>query len=469
LFDYLPHISFFGVHAIITLLLIPYILQVKRDPTVAIAWCLIVILLPVAGALLFWAFGINYLRRQVQKTRAQRTARSFPDAVLPAGEIGYPALAKFALAANAFPVSDGNQITLYHETTKAFTALLETIRSANHHIHLEFFILRPDETGRILYALLTEKAKAGVEVRLLYDSLGTLSFTHRRFWEMIQAGAKVWPFLSVNPFRSLIRINLRNHRKITVVDGKIGFTGGMNIGDEYLGKDPAFGYWRDTFLKVEGPAVAGLQRVFAEDWDFAAKEPLVGEKYFPALAQAGQDVVQVVESGPDQVDNSIREIYFAAILGAEKRLWIASPYFVPDNGIQDALKLARRRGVDVRLLTISRPDHKVSFYAGRYYFTEMLAAGVKIYLYKPGMMHSKNIMVDGRWAIAGSANLDNRSLQLNFEIGCMLHSQRLIHDLENHFEEDLTQAELLDAKRFDARSFSSRLAENACRLFSPVL
>jgi cardiolipin synthase len=191
--------------------------------------------------------------------------------------------------------------------------------------------------------------------------------------------------------------------------------------------------------------------------------------YFPDLPLAGDAIVQIVESGPDQARNSIREIYHAAITSARQRLWIASPYFIPDAGLLDAIHLARYRGVDVRLLTIARPDHYVSFYAGRYYWTEVMAAGVHVYEYQRGMMHSKLIMADGEWGMVGSANLDNRSLHLNFEVGCLLHSPALVAEVERAFLQDLEDARLVVAEAFARRSFASRLAENTCRLMSPIL
>jgi cardiolipin synthase len=285
---------------------------------------------------------------------------------------------------------------------------------------------------------------------------------------LIQAGGLVRDFLPINPLRSWIRFNLRNHRKITVVDGSVGFTGGVNIGDEYLGKS-RLGPWRDTSLRLEGPAVAGLQRIFMEDWHFAAGELLDEETCFPSLCPAGDDMVQVIDSGPDQEPNSIRELYFAAILAARHRLWIASPYFVPDDGILDALRLARLRGVDVRLLFLLRPDHIIPFYAGRYFLSDLLAFGGRVYQYAPGMMHAKVVLVDDQWAMVGSANLDNRSLHLNCEAGCILYSKRLIEEVEAQFLRDLDSSLPLDRDVFARRSRLVHLIENACRLFSPVL
>ncbi len=479
--EYLPHVSAFALlDALLIAFVIPWVLLKKRDSTVAVAWCLVVLFVPVLGAFLFWVIGYNYVHRRVRSKRSHHDAfraahpppsreatRGADDPAPPPPAL--PRLAELALAVDAFPPTHGNAVALYHATEKAFAALLEAIAGARHHVHLEFFILRSDATGARLYNLLAEKARAGVEVRLLYDAVGGLFLSGRMLRPLIAAGGKVCEFLPVNPLRSWIQVNLRNHRKIVVVDGQQGLMGGMNIGDEYLGKSARFGYWRDTFVRLEGPAVAGLQRIFTEDWHFAAHESLNSPAYFPDLASTGEAVVQVVESGPDQERNSIREIYFAAILAAEKRLWIASPYFVPDSGLLDALRLARYRGVDVKLLCLMRPDHFLSFYASRYYWADMLAAGAEVYQYAKGMMHSKIVLVDTSWAMVGSANLDNRSLHLNFEVGCMLHTPELVVELERQFEEDLRQSVRLDAVTFAQRPFLVRLTENACRLFSPVL
>lgn len=459
---------------------VPWILQNKKDPTTAVAWCLAVILIPGIGTILFWLIGLNYIRRPVEARRVHQSnfqlrhpagnpyARRGAAPPLPPTDSGLE-LAQLALNLNAFPVSTGNRVQLHHETRKAYADLLAAIERAGHHVHLEYYIVRTDETGQELLHLLTRKAQQGVQVRFLVDGVGSLDLTRRFLHPLIRAGGKVVPFLSVNPVRSRIQFNMRNHRKITVVDGRVGFTGGMNIGNEYLGKGRYFGEWRDNFLRLEGPAVAGLQRIFAEDWDFTTHEALDGADYYPVVADAGRDIVQVVEGGPDQVYNTIREIYFAAILAARQRVWIASPYFVPDSGLLDALRLARYRGVQLRLLCLLHPDHFLSFYASRYYWGEMLKLGMEVYQYRPGMMHSKVLMVDGKWAMSGSANLDNRSLHLNFEAGCLLYTAELVTDLESAFLNDLSRSYRLEAADFERRSFFTRLKENACRLLSPIL
>ena len=385
------------------------------------------------------------------------------------GDPTWQKLGSLAVKVHAFPVSHGNRVTHYHDTAQAFEAKLAAIATAKEHLHVAYFIWRTDATGVAMRDALVERAKAGVKVRVLVDAVGCLYTPMRFFQPLIDAGGKVGLFLPLFPLRSRFRINLRNHRKLLIVDGREGFTGGMNIGNEYLGKVARYGYWRDAVIRVAGPATAAMQRVFIEDWDFCTSEALNEERYFPDVPVAGEHSVQVVDSGPDQELNAIRQMYFAAILAARERLWIATPYFVPDFALLEALRLAQIRGVDVRLLGLWHFDHLVPYFASRYYWGALLNSGIKIYQYKKGMMHSKFILVDGRWAMVGSANLDNRSLQLNFELGCALHSADSVAELEEAFLRDIEQAVPLKAAEFEQRPWWLHLAENTARLFSPVL
>jgi cardiolipin synthase len=471
---YWPHLTAAtALDLVVVVVFVPWVLLSKKDATSTVAWCLVVILMPVFGALLFWMFGYNYLLHRVRHQRGEQSdrRRHHPPtpALLPEQDRKEHHLGELAERLEAYPMKAGNAVVVYHDTEAAYAALLDAIESAKHYIHLEYFILRSDATGERLLQLLARKAKEGVEVRLLYDAMGCLHLKGRTLRPLRQAGGHIAAFLPLNPLHSLIRVNLRNHRKITVVDGRVGFTGGMNIGDEYLGKSPVLGYWRDSFVRVEGPAVADLQRVFSEDWQFTRRETLAEEKYAPEQAPAGDVCVQIADSGPDQEINTIREIYFMAIVSARRRLWIASPYLVPDSGLFDALRAARYRGVDVRILTLLRPDHYVSYYAGLYYAAELLPYGVKIYLYRKGMMHAKLMIADEGWGMVGSANLDNRSLHLNFEIGCILHDAEQVAQLEAAYLRDLDDAVALDRAQLEKRSLTARALANACRLFTPAL
>jgi cardiolipin synthase len=479
--DYWPHLAaaFSALNVALIAVFLPWVLLSKKDATATVAWCLLVLFVPLLGALLFWVFGYNYLLHRVRHQRGaidtRRRHHPWQPPLAHDEERKEHHLGELAERVGAYPMRPGNAVTVYHETDHAFAALLDAIESAQHYVHLEYFIIRSDATGARLLDLLARKAKDGVEVRLLYDGLGCLHLKRRTLRPLLEAGGQVTAFLPINPVHSLIRVNLRNHRKITVVDGRIGFTGGMNVGDEYLGKSAVFGYWRDSFVRVEGPAVADLQRVFSEDWEFARRETLSEDKYAPQQgadaprSPAGNVCVQIADSGPDQEINTIREIYFMALVSARRRLWIASPYLVPDNGLFDALRAARYRGVDVRILTLLRPDHYISYYAGLYYAAQLLDYGVKVYLYRKGMMHSKLMLADDCWGMVGSANLDNRSLHLNFEIGCILHDAEQVVQMEAVYLRDLEDAVPLDKQVLEQRSLASRALENACRLFTPAL
>jgi cardiolipin synthase A/B len=469
---------FIGLAALVVT--IPWILMTKRDATSAVAWCLLVFFLPVFGSIFFVLFGWQHVHRPLRRKRRHKKRfgqahASGPKPAVPGPEGVAPpdntweGMSRLAQRFGAFPLTPGNQLTVYNEGVSALEAILEAIRSARHHVHLEYFIVQPDATGGLVLEALERKAREGVEVRLLYDAMGSRRLRQRHLQPLRAAGGKCSVFLPINLLRRRIQVNMRNHRKILVVDGRVAFTGGLNIGDEYLGRVGRYGYWRDTHLRVHGPAVAGLQRVFVEDWDFAAGEDLNGAEYFPKLDAVGGVPVQVIAAGPDQDLNGIREVYFAAILRARKRLWIASPYFVPDAGLMDALCLAGYQGVDVRFLGLDHPDKWIPLFAARYYWDEVLKAGVKVYQYSKGMMHSKVVLVDGEWASVGTANLDNRSLHLNFEVNCQIQAPAVVAELERAFREDLAVSIRLEPRVFAQRPWAARMVENACRLLSPVL
>lgn len=460
------------------LAVIPWVLTVKKEATSATAWCLVVFFLPFLGSLMFVLFGYQHIRLPLRRKQRHKQYYQRNPPVTPTDSNSHPCddaesacgvTARLARRFGAFPVSNDNRVCFYHEGAPAFEAMLDAIRSARHHVHLETFIFQHDATGQRFLEALTERARAGVEVRLLYDAMGSYRLHRSTVRALRAAGGQCCAFLPVNPLRRRIQVNMRNHRKICVVDGQIGFTGGLNVGNEYLGLNPRYGFWRDTHMRLRGSAVASLQYVFLEDWDFASEEHVRGPAYFPAPTETGDCSIQVVHAGPDQEHNSIRELYYAAIQQARRRLWIASPYFVPDAGLRDALRLAGYLGLDVRLLCQYHPDKWIPFFAGRYYWTEMLEAGVKVYQYTKGMMHSKIVLVDDQWASVGTANLDNRSMHLNFEVNCLIYSVGLVNQLENAFRKDLSTSIRLEPAVFAQRPAAGRLVENGCRLLSPVL
>jgi cardiolipin synthase A/B len=468
------------IDAVLIVTVVPWVLAIKKEAISAIAWCLLVVFIPIFGAIFFVLFGYQSVHRPLKRKRRHRESFRVRN---PAGrhpihaeaeqaedpDDTWEGMGRLARRLDAYPVTTGNKLTFYHEGKPAFDDMLAAIRAAEHHVHLEFFIFQYDGLGRRFLDLLTEKAKQGVEVRLLYDAMGSRQIGWWRLRKLRRAGGRHEAFLPLSLLRRRIQVNMRNHRKVLVVDGRVAFTGGVNIGDEYLGKNKRLGFWRDTTLKVEGPAVESLQRTFIEDWDFAAGESLEGGVYFRADADAGDDEVQVIQAGPDQEVKAIREVYFAAVFKARKRLWVTSPYYVPDQGLRDALCLAGRTGIDVRLLLPFEADHTAVHFASQYYLPELLEAGVKVYLYTNGFIHSKVWLADGQWASVGTANLDNRSLLLNFEVNCLIYTPRAVAELEEQFQRDLKQSIRLEQAVFKKRPVTQRLAENFFRLFSPVL
>lgn len=457
---------------------IPWVLRIKKDATAALAWCLLILLVPVFGAILFVILGYQSVHKPLARKKTHRRlfrhiSRNPNSSRLVqrpenSASTTWEDMDRLAGRLDAYPLTRGNAVTLFNEGTPFFDDLFAKVAAAQHHIHIEIYIFEYDTIGRKLLHALAEKARQGVQVRLLYDAVGTRGLWWWRLRELRKAGGKAEDFLPVSILRRRFRVNLRNHRKIIVIDGRIAYTGGMNIGDEYAGRG-RLGEWRDTMLRLEGPAVQSLQDTFAEDWSFAAGESIRGEQFENPATSAGDVDVQVIESGPDQDLKSIREIYFAAVLKARQKLWITSPYYIPDAGLRDAMGLAGRTGIEVKLIVPLHADHFTVHYATQYYLPELLAAGVQVYAYTKGFIHAKVVIADGQWASVGTANFDNRSLALNFEINCLIYSQSKIAELESAFERDLSHSIRLDAATFARRPLSSKLAENVCRLFSPVL
>lgn len=460
------------INIALTVATIFWVLAIKREPTSALAWCLFVLFVPFLGCFLFLLFGYQSVQAPIRKKR--RHAAGFrPRGTSAEGssdDQGYEGLAGLAVRLGAQPAAIGNAVTVYDTGTATYDAMIDAIRQAKHHVHLQLFIVRSDESSIRFMEALAERARAGVEVRFLYDAVGSWGLKSRVLRILTNAKGQALPFRTLsNPLRRRLQINLRNHRKILVVDGRVGFTGGYNLGNEYLGKDPFFGPWRDTFIRVEGPAVAGLQRVFTEDWDFSVDEDLTTDPYYPVIPPMGPSTVQVAWSGPDQDIKMIREVYFAAIMRARTRVWLTSPYFVPDAGMFDALCMAAYLGRDVRVLCPFRPDKWLPLLAARYYWGELLRAGGKVYQYTNGFMHAKGLLIDDEWASVGSTNFDNRSLHLNFEVTCLIESPDVHAELERQFLRDLENSIRLDPEVFARRPYIARMAENASRLLSPIL
>jgi cardiolipin synthase len=467
--------------AAVALALIPLVIIRRKEPSSTIAWILTLLFVPALGAILFLLFGRDRVRWPARRKR-QADALVHATVVAETGDRGLdlskaPAelseLEKqiFLLGAQLSQGSatSGNRVDVLAEGHVVYDALGAAIDQAREHVHAEYYLIRNDQTGAWFRDKLVQAAKRGVEVRLLCDGYGCLAIGRAWRRPLRRAGVKLGLFM---PMRSLLLqpVNLRNHRKIVVVDGRLGLTGGVNIGDEYRGEMRGIGRWRDTHLLIEGPAAAALQRVFLQDWFFATGEGVDPKRYFPDANHAGgKATVAVVPSGPDTRTEAIHRVFFAAISGARERVWITTPYFVPDPAMVVALQVAALRGVDVKLILPSRSNHRVTFHAGRSYYEQLLEAGVHIHEYTPGMIHAKTMVVDGRIVLVGSANMDMRSFRLNFEVHTLLHDESTAKDLESRFLADLAQTTAVTLDVWARRPWGFRIAEGAGRLVSPLL
>ncbi|MRN51591.1 cardiolipin synthase [Paenibacillus monticola] len=367
------------------------------------------------------------------------------------------------------PITGHNKSRLLASAREAYDSMLEAMEGAREHIHMEFYIFRDDEIGEQFQELLIRKARQGVKVRLLCDGLGSHKLSSRFIRTLRKAGVEFHFFLP--PLTSLLdrRFNYRNHRKILVVDGLVGFTGGMNVGDDYLGKNPAMGFWRDTHLRLEGDSVYYIQYIFLKDWRLVTNDGMSHPRLFPKHSCEEMEAVQIVGSGPDGDMDASQEMYFAAMCSAKQRIWITSPYFIPDPAISRALKSAVLRGVDVRIIIPAKPDNRLVYYATLSYLENLQDAGVKFYRYTKGFMHAKVMVVDELLASVGSANLDMRSFYSNFELSAVLLSPEVISALSFGFEQDLKHSEYIDPLQFRNRGNFVKCVEGLCQLLSPLL
>ena len=367
-------------------------------------------------------------------------------------------------------LTQNNRVSLLTDGNHKFKSLLEDIRKARRSINIMYFIIKNDDTGRRLLSALTEKAKQGIEVRLLMDAMGSREITPLHLLDFRKAGGKYAYFFPPKLRYLNMKLNYRNHRKLVIIDDEIGYLGGFNIGNEYLGKKKKFGNWRDTHLRLSGSCIQDMNARFILDWRFASKEDLPLESaYFGPVMAAGETGIQIVSSGPDSKNPEVKRGYLKMITSAKKNIYIQSPYFVPDASIMECLKNAVSSGVDVRIMIPDKPDHLFVYWATYCYVGELLQAGARIFIYRDGFLHAKNICVDGEVASVGSANFDMRSFYLNFETNAFLYDAEEVYKLESIFEEDITHSEELTLEKYRARSWQIKCKESCSRLLSDLL
>lgn len=475
-----PYVATVAVY-LATLLLIRWVLLTQsRTPAASVAWILAIIFLPIFGGILFIIFGINRVeRRRRIRAIAEREAQDLignpwsQHPIVRANLFCGPCerIATVIDRACDFQPTSGNDVEIMADTNRTLGRIEQAILAAEKSVHLEYYIWEPDQTGQKLRDVLIDRAREGLVIRFLYDSFGSMSLRHKFFVPMKDAGIEVAPFSPGQTFRERWSLNLRSHRKIVVVDGKVGFTGGMNIGDEYLGKSKKIGAWRDTHVRLEGPSVLQLQQVFTEDWYYATGKELSDDAYFPTPHNAGVKRVQIASGGPLSEPRPFHAVFFTAIAEATDEILLTTSYFIPTEPLAMALEAAALRGVRVRLLIPGRTAHlaPVTVYAGRSYYASLIESGCEIYEYDEGMLHAKTLVVDRRWSMVGTPNFDARSVQLNFECAAAFYDEAEADQLAEQFESDLRFASPITASWLKRRTTRQKLIENGLRLFAPVM
>ncbi|KUO77829.1 MAG: cardiolipin synthase [Desulfosporosinus sp. BRH_c37] len=456
------------------------ILLENRDPGKTVAWLCILGIFPFLGFILYVVFGRKtqgplFRNKHIPDNRCDITVRQ-QKTDFNAGNV-FPQLntdseqklASLLLNSGFAPMTIHNQVEILLNGGEKFKELFNALEGASDHIHLSYFIFKDDEIGEDVLKILARKVVEGVEVRVLLDGMGSISISGGFIRSMRKAGIQAEWFFPIRFPYITSRLNLRYHRKIVVVDGRTGFMGGLNIGDEYLSRDAKLGFWRDTHLKLEGEAVHTLQSIFLNDWYYVTHQEVQGARYFPQTTIFQVLPVQIVGGGPDSNWRSILQSFFKALTMAKNSVSIETPYFIPDESLMMALKTAALSGLDVRLVVQGTPEHNLTFLAMHSYFEELLQAGVRIYKYMKGTLHAKIFLIDNQLASVGSANMDLRSFLLDFEICAFAYDRALVERLKLDFEQDLNESIELVLKTFQARPVFERFKESSARLFSPVL
>lgn len=459
------------------------ILFERRNAHSTWTWLMIMLFIPVLGFIFYLFFGQDLRKKKFFYLKKEEEENLFPivseqktiltnESIINQNETlhDYHDIITLNLYSDNSIFTTNNEIELLNNGAEKFPKLIKCLKNAKKYIHLEYYIFNDDDIGREIINILIEKASQGVEVKILYDGMGCIHNSPKFFESLRVAGGKAISFFP--PFVPYInvRINYRNHRKICIVDGEHGFVGGLNIGDEYLGKSKKFGFWRDIHLYLSGDAIDTLQIRFLLDWRFAAKEDFVMDnKYFPKRDRINHKGVQIITSGPDSKWCSIRNTYLKLINKAQKNIYIETPYFVPDESILTALKIASLSGIDVRIIIPCKPDHPFVYWASKSYVWDLIESGVKCYTYDNGFIHSKMISIDGKVCTIGTANMDIRSFSLNFEVNAIVYDEGTTLKLDEAFKQDLLKSTLLTIDHYNNRTLFIRFKESVSRLLSPIL
>ena len=464
----------------------------RRDPKSVWTWLMVLYFIPIFGFVFYLLLGqdmgkskmfrVKEVEDRVYFTvRGQEEFLKTHDTSLESHLTrDYEDLVLYNLETSGAVLTIDNTVRIFTDGEAKYTDLRKELRKADRFIHLQYYIIKDDELFDSISPILAERARAGVEVRILCDGMGGRFMPKKKWEELKQCGVKVGIFFPPILGRLQLRMNYRNHRKIVVIDNKVGYVGGFNIGREYISRDPKFGYWRDTHLKLTGGSVLSLQIRFALDWNYAAGENLFKDmRYFETgadlfrLDQVDPGIhplgIQIIASGPDAVSRQIRDNYIRLFAKARDHIYIQTPYFVPDDAVLSALQIAARSGVDVRLMIPCKPDHPFVYWATYSYVGDLLSAGARCYTYENGFLHAKGVMTDGRVCSYGTANMDIRSFELNFEVNAVIYDEETTKELENIFIEDLKLCKEITREGYASRDLWIRVKEQCSRLLSPLL
>ncbi len=458
-----------AVYILIAIAIVISLLLNGIRPSKTLAWLLAIFTIPVGGILLYLMLGRNRRKQQ----RYSRKPRAPEHQVTP--KLGSKPLSKregqisrLIEGNTGFPLTSDNEVELLQDGSQTFSRIFEALKEARESIHVQYYIFEEGELADRLLKLFKQKEADGVEVRLIYDSIGSLSLSRGYLNQLKEAGIEVYNFLPYRFGRFLTSLNYRNHRKIIVVDGKIAFTGGINISDKYLKGDDTLGMWHDMHLMIRGSAAHHLNTVFINDWELVSGHQLQIE--LPSVPEfTGKTRMQILASGPNDDFSLMEKLYFTLINSARKHVYITNPYIIPNHALLTALHTAALSGVDVRLLLSSKSDSVIVKLCVQSYFQRFLHSGVRIFLYPEGFLHSKIITVDDRVCTIGTANVDDRSFQHNYEVNAVLFDEETASRLREYFERDCHKSLELNYRDFSQRPWTNRLAEGAARLISPLL
>lgn len=476
---------FLGLLILNTVLAIITVFREKRDISATWAWLLVLLLLPGIGFVFYLFIGKKLTREKIfdiksqenigmpELVQAQKEMLADDEELLSAKQATENAkeMASLFLESDESILTKGNKVELFTDGAKKFDSLIEDISKAQHHIHMIYYIIHNDKIGNRILKALEERAAAGVDVLVIYDALGSRSLKPNFFKTLKKLGGKAEPFFGSKLPIINLRFNYRNHRKIVIIDGKIGYTGGFNVGDEYLGEYKKFGYWRDTHLKIQGNAVLALQSRFLMDWNAAVPKHKLEyeENYFPLIDKKGHSNIQIVSSGPDTDLEQIKKGYIKMISMAKESVFIQTPYFVPDDSVLESIQIAVMSGIDVKIMIPNKPDHPFIYRATMYYAAAMVAVGAEVYIYDNGFLHAKTVVVDGDICSIGTANFDIRSFKLNFEVNAFIYDHQIAQQQQDFFYEDMKKSYLLTQELLDNQSKWLKFKQTFSRLFSPIL